>query len=133
MIEIYKKYKCSIVAIQEVPISQVSQYGIIDASPINNSNEIFLVNDMVEKPDEDRAPSNLAIIGRYILTPDIFNILRNIKPGKDNEIQITDALLTQVRESKVIAYSFKGTRFDCGSIKGYIEANNFFAKKEGIM
>ena len=88
---------------------------------------------MVERPNEESAPSNMAIIGRYILTPDIFNILRNIKPGKNNEIQITDALLVQAKEGKVIAYKFKGRRFDYGSIPGYLEANNFFAKKEGII
>jgi UTP--glucose-1-phosphate uridylyltransferase len=75
----------------------------------------------------------MAIIGRYVLTPDIFNILRNTKPGKGGEIQITDALLTQAKQGKVIAYKFKGRRFDCGSVKGYVEATNFFAKKQKII
>ena len=87
---------------------------------------------MVEKPDEKRAPSNIAIIGRYILTPDIFNILKNIKPDKNGEVQITDALLVQAKQGKVIAYKFKGKRFDCGSVKGYLEATNHFAKTLGI-
>ena len=87
---------------------------------------------MVEKPDEKNAPSNMAIIGRYILTPDIFNILKNIKPDKNGEVQITDALLVQAKQGKVIAYKFKGKRFDCGSVKGYLEATNHFAKTLGI-
>ncbi len=70
----------------------------------------------------------MAIVGRYILTPDIFDILKKIKPSKNGEIQITDALITQAKQGKVIAYKFKGKRFDCGSIKGYIEATNHFAK-----
>jgi UTP--glucose-1-phosphate uridylyltransferase len=82
---------------------------------------------MVEKPESSE--SNLAIIGRYILTPDIFQILKNIKPGKNGEIQITDALASQAKNDKVIAIKFKGIRFDCGSIKGYLDATNHFAHK----
>ena len=82
---------------------------------------------MVEKPEEKHAPSNMAIIGRYILTPDIFDILNNIKPDKTGEIQITDALKVQSKQGKVIAYKFKGKRFDCGNVKGYLEATNHFA------
>ena len=87
---------------------------------------------MVEKPEEKNAPSNMAIIGRYILTPDIFDILKTIKPNKNGEIQITDALLIQAKKGKVIAYKFKGKRFDCGSVKGYLEACNYFAKQDRI-
>mgnify|MGYP000633839142 FL=1 len=86
---------------------------------------------MVEKPDINNAPSNLAIIGRYILTPDIFNILKNISPGKNGEIQITDALLKQAKNGKVIGYQFRGKRFDCGSIEGYLKATSYFARKNG--
>jgi UTP--glucose-1-phosphate uridylyltransferase len=75
----------------------------------------------------------MAIIGRYILTPDIFDILRNTKPGKGGEIQITDALLAQAKQGKVIAYKFKGRRFDCGGIEGYVAATNYFAKQQGIV
>ena len=84
---------------------------------------------MIEKPEMEDAPSNMAIIGRYILTPDIFEILRNIVPGKNGEIQITDALNIQAKSNKVIAFKFEGNRFDCGSISGYLEANNYYAKK----
>jgi len=132
MIEIYNKYQCSIVAIEEVPLNQTSKYGIIAGNPLNNSNNLYQVTKMVEKPEEKNAPSNMAIIGRYILTPDIFNILKNIKPDKSGEIQITDALKIQAKRGKVIAYKFKGKRFDCGSVKGYVEATNHFANKLSI-
>jgi len=132
MIKIYNQYQCSVVAIEEVPINQTSKYGIITGKPIKNSNSAYLVTDMIEKPSEKNAPSNMAIIGRYILTPDIFNILKNIKPSKNGEIQITDALKIQAKQGKVIAYKFKGRRFDCGSVKGYLEATNYFANKLGI-
>jgi UTP--glucose-1-phosphate uridylyltransferase len=129
MIEIYNKYQCSVVAIQEVPMHQTNKYGIIAGNLLDNSNNTYQVTDMLEKPSEKNAPSNMAIIGRYILTPDIFNILKNIKPGKNGEIQITDALKIQAKQDKVIAYKFKGNRFDCGSVKGYLEATNHFANK----
>ena len=114
-------------------MNQTHKYGIIAGNLIDNSNDTYRVNDMVEKPEEQSAPSNMAIIGRYILTPDIFNILKSIKPDKNGEIQITDALLVQAKQSKVIAYKFKGRRFDCGSIEGYIQATNYFAKKQSII
>jgi len=86
---------------------------------------LYRITDMVEKPPKDQAPSNLAIIGRYILTPDIFDILEHTEPGKGGEIQITDALLEQARDGCVLAYQFKGRRFDCGSIDGFVEATNY--------
>jgi UTP--glucose-1-phosphate uridylyltransferase len=133
LIEIYDQYKCSVVAIEEVPMDQTNKYGIIAGNLVDNSNNKYQVTEMIEKPDEKNAPSNMAIIGRYILTPDIFSILKNIKPDNNGEIQITDALNIQAKQGKVIAYKFKGKRFDCGSIKGFIEATNFLAKKEGII
>mgnify|MGYP000044120844 FL=1 len=132
MIEIYNQYQCSIVAIEEVPMSQTNKYGIIAGNLVDNSNNTYQVTDMVEKPEEKNAPSNMAIIGRYILTPDIFNTLKNVKPDKSGEIQITDALKIQAKQGKVIAYKFKGRRFDCGSIKGYLEATNHFANNLSI-
>jgi UTP--glucose-1-phosphate uridylyltransferase len=133
MIEIYNQYQCSVVAIEEVPMNQTHKYGIIAGNLVDNSDDTYRVADMVEKPEEESAPSNMAIIGRYILTPDIFNILKSIEPDKNGEIQITDALLVQAKQSKVIAYKFKGRRFDCGGIKGYIQATNYFAKMQGIV
>ena len=132
LIKIHNKYQCSVVAIEEVPMNKTNQYGIISGNLIDNSNNTYLVTDMIEKPEEKDAPTNMAIIGRYILTPDIFDILRNIKPDKDGEIQITNALKIQAKQGKVLAYKFKGKRFDCGSVKGYLEATNHFANKLGI-
>ena len=132
MIDIYNKHKCSVVAIEEVSMNQTSQYGIITGNLINNSSDTYQVTNLVEKPEEQNAPSNLAIVGRYILTPDIFNILKKIKPDKSGEIQITDALKIQAKQGKVIAYKFKGKRFDCGSIEGYLKAISHFANKLGI-
>ena len=128
MIEIYSQHQCSVVAIEEVPMNQTHKYGVIAGKLVKNSINTYQVSDMVEKPKEKDAPSNMAIIGRYILTPDIFNILEKIKPDKSGEIQITDALNMQAKQGKVVAYKFKGKRFDCGSVKGFLEANNYFAK-----
>jgi len=130
MIEVYEKYKCSIVAVEEIPLKDSNKYGVIAGVEIEES--LIRVINMVEKPDPKDAPSNLAIIGRYILTPDIFDIIRETKPGKGGEIQITDALLELAKEGKVIAYKFKGRRFDCGSVDGFVEATNYFYKKETL-
>ena len=127
MVELYKKYGCSIVAIEEVPREETNKYGVIAGNEIEPG--IYMVKDMVEKPEPEVAPSNLAIIGRYILTPDIFNIIRETKPGKGGEIQITDALLTQAKNGMVLAFKFDGQRFDCGSIDGFVKATNYFYTK----
>lgn len=120
MVDLYKRYRCSIVAIEEVEKKEIDKYGIIDGKMIEEG--VYRVNNMIEKPSVDSAPSNLAIIGRYILTPDIFDILRVTKPGKKGEIQITDALLEQAKQGRVLAYKFQGSRYDCGSIDGYVRA-----------
>jgi len=145
LIEIYKKYKCSVVAIEEISFNQIERYGIISGDLIDGTNDTYRVTNMFEKPkshdliefakdkvNPNNLPSLMAIVGRYILTPDIFDILSKTKPGKNGEIQITDALFSQARLGKVIAYKFKGKRFDCGSVKGYLEATNHFAKTQGI-
>ncbi len=129
MIDVYKKFQCSVVAIEEVPLDQIKNYGIIAGNLIDESSNTYLVTDMLEKPEKKNAPSNLAIIGRYILTPDIFKILKNIKPDEKGEIQITDALKIQAMQDKVIAYKFKGNRFDCGNVEGFLKATNYFAQK----
>lgn len=123
MVELYKQFRCSIVAIQEVPADQTHKYGVIGGKSLKDG--IYRIEKMVEKPDPADAPSNLAIIGRYILTPDIFDILRETGPGANGEIQITDALQTQAEKGCVMAYKFKGKRFDCGSVPGFVEATNF--------
>jgi UTP--glucose-1-phosphate uridylyltransferase len=132
MIKVFNEYKCSIVAIEEVPMSQTQNYGIIEGFPLNDSKNIYQINNMIEKPKQSEAPSNMAIIGRYILTPDIFDILKQINPGNGGELQITDALLIQAKKGKVVGYKFDGKRFDCGNLKGYIQATNYFAKKHGV-
>ncbi len=132
MIELYRQFRCSIVAIQEVPREETYKYGVIAGEMIRD--DLYRVSHMVEKPKPEEAPSNLAIIGRYILTPDIFQLIADTEPGKGGEIQITDALMKQARQGAVLAYKFKGQRFDCGSAEGYVEATNYcfeqFYKKE---
>jgi UTP--glucose-1-phosphate uridylyltransferase len=128
MNELYKKYRCCIVAVEEIDPKDSNKYGIIAGEEIENG--VLKVDDMVEKPDPKDAPSNLAIIGRYILTPDIFDVIRDTKPGKGGEIQITDALLEMAKQGKVLAYKFQGKRFDCGSVEGFVEATNYFFEKE---
>jgi len=123
MVQLYEKYKCSIVAIEEVAPAETDRYGIIEGN--EEAPGIYRLHNMVEKPSPEAAPSNLAIIGRYILTPDIFDIIRTTPPGMNGEMQLTDALLTQARQGKVIGYRFSGRRFDCGSVDGYIAATNF--------
>ena len=123
MVRLYEKYRCSIVAIEEIPRDETYKYGVIAGDL--EAEGLYRVREMVEQPDPAVAPSNLAIIGRYILTPDIFEILRNTPPGRNGEIQITDALMTQAEMGRVLAYKFKGRRFDCGSIEGFMEASNY--------
>ena len=124
MVRIYEKYQCSIVAIERVAPEETHKYGVIAGDEIEEG--VFRVTDMIEKPSPEEAPSNLAIIGRYILTPDIFTILEKTPAGSGGEIQITDALLQQAKAGKVIAYEFKGDRYDCGSIDGFVAATNAF-------
>ena len=123
MVKVFSQFRCSIVAVQEVPEDEVHKYGVIAGEEMKDG--LFRVTNMVEKPAKEDAPSNLAIIGRYILTPDIFDKIEDTPPGKNGEVQITDALLKQAQEGCVLAYKFRGTRFDCGSIDGFVEATNY--------
>lgn len=127
MVKLYEKYKCTIVAIEEVPEEDTDKYGIVGGEMLDDS--VMRVSTMVEKPKVGTAPSNLAVIGRYILTPDIFDILKNTQPGKNREIQITDAILEQAKQGNVIAYKFKGRRFDCGSFDGFVDATNYYFER----
>ena len=124
MVALYREHGCSIVAIEEVPPAETNKYGVIAGEEIAPG--LIRISDMVEKPAPEDAPSNLAIIGRYILTADIFDIIRSTPPGRNDEVQITDALLTQAREGRVLGYRFKGRRFDCGSVPGFMEASQYF-------
>ena len=126
MVKLYEKYQCSIVAIEEVPVDETHKYGVIAGDL--EADGVYRVHNMVEKPAPEDAPSNLAIIGRYILSPDIFDVIRSTPPGKNGEMQITDALQIQAAQGKVIGYRFKGRRFDCGSVDGFIEATNYTYK-----
>jgi len=123
MVKLYNQFRCSIVAIQEIPMEDIHKFGVIAGEKIKD--DLYQVQSMVEKPSAEEAPSNLAIIGRYILTPDIFDILEKTAPGKNGEVQLTDALLTQAKTGCVMAYKFKGQRFDCGSVSGFVEATNY--------
>lgn len=127
MVRIFEKYQCSIVAIEEVAPEETHKYGVISGVEIEPG--LFHIKEMVEKPDPGEAPSNLAIIGRYLLTPDIFDLLRQTPAGSGGEIQITDALNMQAEKSRVLAYRFKGRRFDCGSVHGFVDATNHFYRK----
>ena len=123
MVDLYNEYQCSIVAIEEVPQENTQNYGVIEGKEIQEG--IFKITGMVEKPAPEDAPTNLAIIGRYILTPDIFDFIRAVEPGAGGEIQITDAIDAQAKKRMVLGYKFKGRRFDCGSIDGFVEATNY--------
>jgi UTP--glucose-1-phosphate uridylyltransferase len=127
MVRLFRQFCCSIVAVEEVPDDHIHQYGVVAGEPLKDG--VYRITDMIEKPSKDEAPSNLGIIGRYILTPDIFDLLRETPPGKNGELQITDALKKQAQEGCVLAYRFKGRRFDCGSIDGFVDATNHFYDK----
>ncbi|TAK02734.1 MAG: UTP--glucose-1-phosphate uridylyltransferase GalU [Candidatus Manganitrophaceae bacterium] len=120
MIEVYQKNPAPVIGIQRVPKSEVRQYGIIDAEATVDG--LYKINDLVEKPAPKEAPSNLAVIGRYILTPEIFELLEKTKPGKNNEIQLTDALKELARLRNMYGYVIQGKRFDAGDKLGFLKA-----------
>ncbi|HXK72212.1 MAG TPA: UTP--glucose-1-phosphate uridylyltransferase GalU [Clostridia bacterium] len=125
LIEAYEKYDASIVGVQKVPKDKVNLYGIIDGNPIQP--KVMKVKDMVEKPDYEHAPSNTAILGRYILSPEIFDVLEKQKPGKNGEIQLTDALRSLLEIQDIYSYEFEGIRYDLGDKLGFLEANIEYA------
>lgn len=126
--ELYQRYQCSIIAIEEVPMEDTESYGVISGEEIADG--IYQVTDMVEKPKPEDAPTNMAVIGRYILTPEIFTYLRNTPPGRNGEVQITDALKSLAQDQQVLAVKFKGRRFDCGSVEGFVEATNYYYEND---
>ncbi|WP_343347387.1 UTP--glucose-1-phosphate uridylyltransferase GalU [Terrisporobacter petrolearius] len=127
MINAYDEYKTSILGVQEVDKDKVNKYGILDVKHIED--RVYKVKDMVEKPAIEEAPSNIAILGRYIITPAIFDILENQEPGKGGEIQLTDALQTLATKEAIYAYNFEGRRYDVGDKLGFLEATVDFALK----
>jgi len=120
MVEIYGRHHNSVLGVQEVPREQTRQYGIVSSANINA--ELDQVTGIVEKPKPEDAPSNLAVVGRYILTPRVFHHLHNLGAGAGGEIQLTDGIAALIKEERVLAYRYKGTRYDCGSKLGYLQA-----------
>ena len=127
LIDIYYEYNTTIIGVQKIDKKDVNKYGIIQGKYIDEN--IHLIKDLVEKPDIETAPSNIAILGRYILKPDIFRILENQKPGKNNEIQLTDALKTLCESQAMYAFEFEGKRYDVGEKFGFLQATVEFALK----
>jgi len=125
MIEVYDQYKTTILGVQKVPENEVDKYGIVSGNVIGN--RVYRVKDLIEKPSIKDAPSNIAIIGRYIISPEIFKILKNTKPGKNGEIQLTDALKELAKHEDIYAYSFEGRRYDVGNKLGFLEATVEYA------
>lgn len=120
MIDIYDKHQTSVLGVQEVAPENVNKYGIVDGSPI--ADRVYSVNGLVEKPNVDEAPSNVAILGRYIINPEIFKIIEHTKPGKGGEVQLTDALKELAEQENMVAYVFEGRRYDVGNKQGFLEA-----------
>ena len=125
MMDLYEKEQCSILGVKEVATKDVNKYGIVDGVKVADG--IYTVNNLVEKPKPEAAPSNVAIMGRYIITPAIFDILERTAPGAGNEIQLTDALKTLALKEKMLAYAFKGRRHDVGDKLGFLQATVEFA------
>ena len=127
LIEAYEKYETTILGVQEVAKEDTDKYGIVDGSKV--ADDVYKVKDLVEKPDPENAPSNVAILGRYIITPEIFDILSELPPGKNSEIQLTDALEKLNEKRDVYAYVFEGKRYDLGDKQGFLQATVDFALK----
>jgi len=127
MIELHEQHNSSIVGVQNVPLDQTYQYGIV--RPQSMGVRIHRVADIVEKPKPEDAPSTLGVVGRYVFTPEIFDYLERVIPGTGGEIQLTDAIAAVLADHPVLAYEFKGQRYDCGSKIGYLEAAVVFALK----
>ena len=127
MVDVFTRKQCSVLGVEDVLPSETGSYGIVDASIIETG--LLKVNSIVEKPKPTDAPSTLAVVGRYVLTPKIFDLLEKVKPGKGGEIQLTDGIADLMQYEDVLAYRFAGKRFDCGSKFGFMKANVEFALK----
>lgn len=132
LIGVFDRHHESVVALEEVSHEKVSRYGIMEGSPISDKN-LFLVSDFIEKPEPDEAPSNLAIAGRYIFTPEIFDCIGRVKPGKNDEIQLTDAMRLLVKSRVVYGLRFDGVRYDIGNKLDFIKTNLVFGLKREDM
>ena len=129
MMNVYESYGGPVVAVQQVPRDEISAYGVIDGQAEGDSGRLFRIRDLVEKPKAEDAPSDLAIIGRYILTPDIFDVLENTERGRGGEIQLTDGLRQLKQRRTVYGYQFEGVRHDAGNKLGFLKATVEFALK----
>ncbi len=127
MVDQYGYYQCSVLGVQQVAPDETASYGIVDATSM--AERVSRVNAIVEKPKPADAPSNLGVVGRYILTPRIFHYIKNLQPGAGGELQLTDAIAALLKEQQVLAYDFDGTRYDCGSKLGYLQATVEYAMK----
>ncbi len=130
LLDIYEFFSAPVIAVMEVPHDAISSYGCIDAEPVSHNgskDKVFRIRDLVEKPKAAEAPSNLAIIGRYILTPDIFESISAVEPGSGGEIQLTDSLRLQLRSRPIYAFKFEGRRYDAGDKLGFLKATVEFA------
>lgn len=128
---IFQKYDKTIIAVEEVPQQIVNRYGIIQGRKIEDS--VYLIEDIIEKPSIVDSPSNIAAVGRYVLTPEIFDCIKTTPPGKDNELQLTDSIKTLIHNDDAFAYTFAGTRYDAGDKLGYIKAIiDFGLEKESL-
>jgi UTP--glucose-1-phosphate uridylyltransferase len=130
LLDVYEFFSAPVLAVMEVPKEQISAYGVVDAEPVtyNGSRDrVYRIRDLVEKPKAEDAPSNLAIIGRYVLTPEIFNSIQSIQPGAGSEIQLTDALRHLLRSRPIYACRFEGQRYDAGDKLGFLKATVEFA------
>ena len=125
MVAAFEYNRCSVLGVEEVPKEDTGKYGIVASDPITKG--LNRISSIVEKPNPDEAPSNLAVVGRYILTPRIFTLLETTQRGAGGEIQLTDAIAALLKEEQVLAYQFKGTRYDCGSKLGYLKATVEYA------
>ena len=130
MCALYEQHRCTILAAAEVPQQEVSQYGIIDAKPLGE--DLFEARALVEKPPAQDAPSNLAIIGRYILSPSVFEYLAQTKTGAGGEVQLTDALAEQVQHERMLVYKIKQYHFDCGDLGKYAKAIRYVSQLRGL-
>ncbi|MEW6068731.1 MAG: UTP--glucose-1-phosphate uridylyltransferase GalU [Nitrospirota bacterium] len=127
MIELYKEFSSPILALEQVPMSDIHKYGVVGGTMVRKN--VYKINNLVEKPKMSDAPSNMAIIGRYILTPDIFEMLEKTIPGKGGEIQLTDAIRGLLKKRHVYGYLFTGNRYDAGDKVGYLKATVDLALK----
>ena len=133
LMQVYERYRESVVALEEVPKSKVGRYGVIDGKRVGDARDLFMIRDFVEKPKPEEAPSNLAIAGRYVFTADIFDHLDRQKPGKNGEIQLTDAMRRLVKERAMYGLRFRGTRHDIGNKLDFVKTNVVYALKRPEM